>query len=398
MRSELAYNIIESYGLITGKTSRNILNKIINGEVIAKEELPKNVNQSQVDHLRILYQKKLEELKSLNIKPRYLPFYYLIKDKYPNFVWSAGQSNNEIDAPRVHNLRPSLLSLLLDQVNEMSDTILHRKYLCINKLPSSVINSLDKFMKQSGIYYPPANEMEEIVKLLFSGIAGNKLTVFIPICPDYAFTYTGNPTCPVEFTFTELGCENGIIAQWVLSAIKNLSETLKACHINAEFIVAMSDFEAFSEDNLKTFSITKEEFFRRTALSKEAFKAVCPINAKVMMFTELCNEEKWKTNIESIKQRFENKDYGYSGIDKNVLLRIVENRKALYSRWYGEKESLEDYINVVLDQGMMYAVMGIVINEHYQNCLVFAADNKVMRYFYSVARKIPTLYLNKIYS
>src|SRR5690606_13847928 len=134
---------------------------------------------------------------------------------------------------------------------------------------------------------------------------------------------------------------------------------------------------------------------RRVFLSKESFKSSCPVPANVIMFTELCDEQKWLRYIETVKRMFAEHNFGFSGIDRNLLLSIVANRKLLYSKWYGEKESLEDYIHVALDHGMMYTAMGMVINEHYENCLVFAADNKVMRYFYSVTKKPPTLYLKK---
>src|SRR5579872_1162708 len=290
MKAELAYNIIKQNRLIPGKFSRIILNKIILDEDIKQEELPANVNQNQIRELKILYQAKLAELQENQKRPRYLPFYHLIKDKYPGFVWN---SDNDLYAPRINNLRPSLLSLLLGLVSEENDRLLHRRYSCITNLPNSIVKFFDKFMKQSNIYYPPENEMKEVVKLLSIGLNKNKLTVFIPICPDYAFRYTDNPRCPVEFTFSELGCGNGIIAQWILSIIKNLAEFFEECGIEAEFVVAMADFEAFSEENLKIFGITKEEFLKRTFMSKEAFKKACSIPANVIMFTELCNEKNW---------------------------------------------------------------------------------------------------------
>lgn len=398
MKSELANNIMQHHHLVPGKISKVILNKIICDEKINQSDLPENITLLQIDQIRKLYQSKKIEFPSGQIKPRYLPFYHIIKDKYPSFIWNIDFPNTHLYAPRVSNLRPSLLSLLLELVSEERDTFLHRKYSCTSELPDSIANYLDKFMKQSNLYYPPEKEMQEIVKLLTVGLNNNKLTIFIPICPDYAFKYTGNPQCPVEFTFTELGCENGIIAQWILSALKNVAEFFNNCSIEVEFVVAMADFEAFAEENLKTFNITKEEFLRRNFLSKEAFKKACPISAKVIMFSELCDEKNWLSHIETVRNRFAQRDFGASDIDRNLLLTVVDNRKALYRKWYGEKESLDDYIQVALNQGMMYAAMGMVISEHFENCLVFAGDNKVMRYFYSVTKKIPTLYLNKKYS
>jgi methylase of polypeptide subunit release factors len=398
MKGERAYKIIQHNHLVLGKSSRIILNKIMNDEAFKEEELPENISQAQINQLKSMYQAKLAELKENKNQPRYLPFYHLIKDKYPSFVWNTEDTQHHLHAPRISNLRPSLLSLLLGLVSEERDTLLHRKYACVNRLPHAIAYRFDQFMKESNSFYPPENEMNEIVKLIELGLQKNKITIFIPVCPDYAYKYTNNPQCPVEFTFTELGCGNGIIAQWILSVLEKLAVFFSDCQIDAEFVIAMADFEAFAEENLKTFGISKAEFLRRTFLSKEAFKKACPIPAKVILFTELCNEEKWLQHIEAVKTMFMQRDFGASEIDRNILLSIVANRKALYSKWYGERESLEEYIQIALNQGMMYAAMGRVINEYFEHCLVFAADNKVMRYFYSVTKKIPTLYLKKTYS
>ena len=47
--------------------------------------------------------------------------------------------------------------------------------------------------------------------------------------------------------------------------------------------------------------------------------------------------------------------------------------------------------------GMEYGAMGLMIANHYPNCLVFGGDNDVMRYFYSIKERIPTLYLKRYY-
>jgi hypothetical protein len=402
-KSESAHKIMEKSKLINGNYSRKILNAIITNEEVKKESLLYDINIEQINDLRKAYHQKLYELAMDRITPRYLPFYYIIKDHLPSFTWDATSGpdkhkNIHIHAPRKNNLRPSLLSLLLGRVSEETDTLLHRKYPYINLLPNSVIKTLDCFMQQSEIYYPPEEEMMDIVDWLRRGLSGNKLTVFVPICPDYAFEYTGDPKCPVKFTFDNLGQGNGIIAQWILSAIKNLAVTFQSCHIQADLIVAMADFEAFSEENLRAIKIEKKEFLRRSHLSTQAFKIACPIRTSVIPFTDLCSEQKWMHHIKSIKQRFAREDYGSSRIDRKLLLNIVEKRRPLYERWYGKRKFIQDYIDIVLDQGAMYAAMGTVLHEHYGHCLVFGADNKVMRHFYSITTRIPTLYINKKYS
>ena len=137
---------------------------------------------------------------------------------------------------------------------------------------------------------------------------------------------------------------------------------------------------------------------RRTHLSTETFKAACPIKASVIPFHNLCDKQEWTQHIKLMKEHFSKTDYGFNEIDKKILLSIIEKRKSLYDRWYGKRNSLEDYIDIVLDQGAMYATMGSVLHKYYKHYLIFGADNKIMRFFYSVTKRTPTLYLNKKYS
>lgn len=403
MEKSAAYSIIQTTKLIPGKISRVILNKIIAHHTISPEELPEGITPSQIDDLRIAYKNKVSELNYQKIipkiTPRYLPFYLLIKEKIANFFWehSAANPNIYISSPRVKNLRPSLLSLLLDKIDSSKDTILDRKYSCLEKLPRKSISLLDRFMTENTIFYPPADEMQDVMRALSASLAGDQLTVFVPVCPDYAFEYTQDKNCPIRFTFTSLESGNGIIAQWLLQHLAQLQQTLQQCGIPAKFVVALTDYEAFSASNLQSFNLSEAEFLDKVYLSSQVFKMACPIDAEVVLFTDLCPKAQWLELMANVNNRFIKDDYGHSKINQAILMEIVENRKALYSRWYGERENLADYIEIVKEHGLMYAAMGYVLKQHFSNCLVFAADNKVMRYFYSVAGRMPCLYINKQY-
>lgn len=403
MKKSIAYSIIQEKKLIPGKISRGILNKIIADETINLEELPEGIALSQIDDLRIRYNNKISEMYHQPIIPRYLPFYLLIQEKLPTFFWehptSAKNSTNiYISSPRIKNLRPSLLSLLLDKVDSAKDTILDMKYSCLEKIPHQITSLLDRFMSEYNIFYPPEDEMSDVVRALTAGLMGDPLTIFLPVCPDYAFEYTNDKNCPIKFTFTSLGSGNGIIAQWLLQPLTELKNILQQCNIPAKFVVALADFEAFSESNLKSLNISEQDFLNKVYLSSQAFKASCPIDAEVLLFTDLCSKSHWLELITKINNMFVKDEYGLSKINQAILLEIVENRKALYTRWYGEKDTLEDYIEIVKQHGLMYAAIGFVLSQHFSNCLIFAADNKVMRYFYSVANRVPCLYVNKQYT
>lgn len=77
-------------------------------------------------------------------------------------------------------------------------------YININLLAYPIIEIIDALFKKIKIFYPPEAEMKLIVDWLIKGLSGEKLTIFSPICPDYATVQTGNKECPIQFTFEYL--------------------------------------------------------------------------------------------------------------------------------------------------------------------------------------------------
>lgn len=399
MKKNIAAEIISHHKLIPGPISRKILTAIATGKEL-DSTLATWIDSDQLDLLRKNYLEKSSDLR-LSRTPKYLPFYHLIKNKIPSFSWEINGDNLKpqvnFKSPKISKIRPSLLSLLLEKLNSRHDLFLYQNYQCTNLITTPIIEIIDALFKKITIFYPSEAEMELIVHWLIKGLSGEKLTIFSPICPDYATVQTGNKECPVQFTFEYLGNRNGIVGSWIAECLPDLVNILKSINIQLDVIVSMSDFEAFSAENVAKFNLTRKEFLDRITESTETFKKECKTSAKVMMFTELCNENNWNYHIEKMKERFFKKDFGYSKINHCKLMEITDNRKALYKRWHGEKGSLEKYIDVTLDQGLFYAVMGQILSEKFENCLVFAADNKVMRFFYSVTKPLPTLYLDRTY-
>src|SRR5262245_59498499 len=107
------------------------------------------MSYDQLISLKAQYVKKCAELQYVPKTPRYLPFYHIIQEKFPSFGWrfadTINHKNTAIHAPRVKNLRPSLLSLLLNKVDVSKDTFLYQKYKCIERLPDRTVAMLDAF-------------------------------------------------------------------------------------------------------------------------------------------------------------------------------------------------------------------------------------------------------------
>lgn len=403
MEKETAKAVINSYNLIPGKIGRKILLAIENNIPILAHDLPEGITLKQIEDLRSLYCKKAKQIPPGKY-PRNFIFYHLIKDKISEFHWKIehdsiddhARINVEINSPRVKNLRPSLLSLLLDKVDPSQDFLLQRKYKCIDKLPISTLKTISALMEEMEIVYPNERNMQQIVYWLLTGLSGQILTIFSPVCPDYSVEATGNSHCPYRHTFNELGNGLGLIAKRILDVLPVFVKNLNQCGIKTEIIVGLGDFEAFSETNLKRLKITQEEFLNRLSKSKNAFEKACKVSATVYMITDMLGGPKhWLATHQLFADRLLKKDYGASSLSYKKLSEIVRKRKNLYDRWYGKKQLL-DHIPQLLTQGAEYAAMGSILSQ-FDNCLILGADNDAMGPFYSVVVELPTLYLKRFY-
>lgn len=401
MKKETAKDLINRYRLIPGNIGRKILYAIENNLPISTIDLPKGVSHKQIEDIKVLYKNKAEFLSSGNY-PRNIIFYHLIKDKIPNFEWEiecsngSAKKNVEIKSPRVKNLRPSLLSLLLDKVDPCLDFRLHREYKCVAQLSVSHLKIISDLMEEMEIVYPGERQMKKIIDWIQAGLNGSVLTIFSPVCPDYSVEATGNPDCPYRHTFNELGSSLGLIAKRILNALPLIVKSLNNCGIEVNIIVGVGDFEAFADANLKRLNITQIEFLKRVRKSKIAFEESCKVPTSVYMITDMFGGSKeWYKIYQKFVDRLNEENYGASRLSSKVLLQIVRKRKNLYDRWYGKKQ-LIDHIPQVIMQGAEYAAMGCMLNK-YNNCLILGADNDAMSPFYSVYKEIPTLYLKRFY-
>ena len=404
MDKEGARIIINKYNLLSGKISRQILKAIQGKQDFDTNSLPRNISIEKLHQLRKLYQEKLLDLEKMKVQeeyPRHLPFYYILKDKFPSFSWVTNKSlanGVEINAPRIENLRPSLISLLINDIIIEKDTPLPRQYLCVKKLPPDLVRSFFTLMEDIQALYPDNTNMEGIVSWLYNGLQGRPLTIFSAVCPDYSVEKTGDPQCLYKHTFNELGSNIGLVAQRILDALPRFENFFKQYNIKVTPIIAMGDFEAYAEDNLKRLNISNSEFLSRLQKSHNLTKKSSKVPVNTIMFTELCEGyNRWDIYFKKYKTMLDEGNYGNSNLDKKSLLDIIKARKPLYDRWLGKRNRLEDYLPQLLGQGAEYATMGAIINQNYNNCLILGADHSVMAPFYKVDQFIPTLYLKRFY-
>lgn len=354
--------------------------------------------------LRLRYQRVLRDrLENRPAFPRNLPFYLLVQDKYPDFRWEVVE--DDAGTPRVHfenmptlgKLRPSLLSLLLDRVpatSNRSDMLA----LQLADLPPELVDALrDTFVRADAARPTPA-EIEEIGQWLRKGLAGEELTVFTPICPDYAYEETGNPALPYRVTFDGLGDGIGIVAGRALLAVPLFVENMRRCGLNVHSVIGSGDFEAFSTENLERLKLSETQFLDKVQSSSDTFRAQCTIEVESLMITDMCGGRSgWERLIDETHRRLESRDYGEARLDPKSIRRILAARKKLYEAWFERGPDPEAYLDVLHAQGAEYAVMGKIVAQRYAHPLVLGADHPAMRPFYGVHGRMPVIYLRGVY-
>lgn len=373
--------ITHNYTLVTSRESREILKAIQQDVPFENLNLSANINTLRLVELRVLYKEKKKEIEKLydeGTYPTNLPFYYILKEKYPRFSWKIDSTetnqtshNVTIEAPRINNVRLSLVSLLINDINTNKDTILHRRYPCINLLPSPSVSSLANLMEDLEVLYPDLDTMEHIVTWLQKGLQGEPLTLFSPTCPDYSVEKVENSSYPYQYTFNELGSGIGIVAKRILEALPSLDKFFRDHSLNVTPIVAMCDFEALDESNLRRLKLTTEEFLGKVRKSLSVIQESSTVSLSTFMFTDLCGgHTSWDKCLKEFQKMFADNNYGNSNLTQEKLLEIVKARKPLYDKWQGERARLEDYLPQLIKQGAEYAAMGATIPQQFKNCMI----------------------------
>lgn len=405
MEKKSALNTIKANNLIPGPISREILRLLINDELFDKERYKNYISIEQFLNLRKNYLEKIIELTKSgeynNDSPKYFPFYKLIQEKYPNVTWIIRPDLQrkpivKFVSPKVKNIRPSLLSLLLNKVVSYN-CLLTEKYSCFERLPEDGIKILSAFIEKVEALYPSDNQMQKIVEWLAICLKNQKATVFLPICPDYSAEPVNSVKYFFKHNFQNLGSGIGLIAQRILKILPYLQEMFIKLDVQPTIISGIADFEGYSEGNLQKLNLTEEQFLEQVNLSRLAFEKKSKITT-LMIAEKFGGKDKWLKIKQQIRKDFESGNFGNCNVEPTTaLLNVARKRAVLYSRWYGKKTSLNEYIPIALEQSLDYAIMGIFIRENWENCLVLAADNDVMAPFYSYSKAIPTLYLKRYY-
>jgi hypothetical protein len=394
---QYAKEIIQKEKLISGEVSKKILSAIRNQCKVDLTILPQKIPATKIAQLKKIYDEGVRKNQHQQGSPRNNIFYNIIKSKIPAFSWEIRGKNVVFNNPKIANLEPSLLSLLLMDIKFDNNSIMHR-YTCLKELPKKLSCEIIQLFEKIQILYPDTENMQRIVSWLNAGLRGETLYIFSLACPDYSAEATGDPQCPFRHTFNEVHSGIGLIARRILDAIPVIKQSLAKFNIDFIPILAMADYEILPDANLKTLKISSDEFLKRIESSRSLFKKNCSIFIETPHVTELCGgHEKWKDIHSYFRDRFNKNDFGAARINETILNETLKAREKLYARWHGFKEKIEEYLPILLGQGAEYAAVGEIVSRTYKNCLILGADHSVFAPFYNINQSIPLLYLKRFY-
>lgn len=206
----------------------------------------------------------------------------------------------------------------------------------------------------------------------------------MPVCPDYS--YKINKHGRYEYTFKNLGCGVGLVAQ---KAIKNseiinlIGKQFPTGLIDYKINILVGDFEATLE-NCTALNETLSSFQRKCQQSASAIQEKSK-DIYTGVFTMLCDGiEQWRSVNAYVKyfcklDTFADLGTLYPEINHE---RSLISRIPLYRKWFGDSADIK---SIFLRQIVEYATMGLMIKRSYgENAVIIASDHRAMRKYYNL--------------
>jgi hypothetical protein len=395
MKQGQARAIAEQYALPETELSRQVMKSIFTGDD-CPSSTPHSI-RSCLDGLRADYFRMRDKL-GAEVKPRYLPFYLLIQEKYPGFNWleSAGQLQIET---YFRGFKPNLLSYLLEMIppDEIATTAKISKQV-EDGVPVWLTAACREVFEQQGVCSLTPQDWLRLQRWIQAGRRGETLSLVSPVCPDYSAEQ--GESRAYRFTFSSVGTGVGLACMRLFESLAVLAKlfTRLGRSPNIKVFVLLGDFEAFSATNCQRMGLSMEAFLARLRQSCASILAAAPLPLEVQLFTDCCGGmEGWQLGYGQMKARMTEAGL-QAGTGHPLVGAIAEARKPLYRRWFGDAQDDPHFFEkLVIDQGIEYALMGDVIERGFKNPLVIGADHHKMAPFYNFAADMPVMYLDRNY-
>jgi hypothetical protein len=324
----------------------------------------------------------------------------------PRFSWSVEDDDRHLAErvsflpPHVETLLPSLASLLLGRTVGVEDEVsgYWRRVRAFEEELRVYEGPLQTVLMALEAIPPSDNNLRRSLEWIRMGMNGEKITVFIPVCPDYATEPIANSARPYRFTFDGIGSGAGLVGERVVQILPRFLEATSRLGIAVKIFVGGGDFESLSAANLRRIGVDKEVFQERVKEGLQAIERRVESRIHTLGIMDLCGgEEAWMKLTSQFRIMMANGDFGKSGLAYHDLLSIVDSRRALYTRWFGAVRTRTSHLYTLLEQAAEYAAMGWLAENRLSRCLVFGADHFAMVPFYGLASAVPVVYAERTY-
>ncbi len=390
-------------GLITKDVSRRILNAITSRHVDCDVlEIAESLGLvREVEVLQKNYEDELRRLPQDQIAFRNFPFYRMIERVMPEFEWSyrdvdAPSERVLINGPRVAGRRVPLLSLLLEQEKVRSNVDKDPFAEAFENTPFTRVQ-VDRIREvlSSGIFRAPSRAALRTLALRFSqAAAGNRLTLFSPVCPDYS--YEPLPNGRFQYTFESLGDGIGLVARRLMENLPVMVDLVGSLGLDCDVVIGAGDFEGYDQSNVARLGVDQNQFVERVRRSCERIVAGMPIPVEHRLIGEMVGgQADWESAMQEAIARLEKKSS--DGDEREYMLAAIRARKRLYTQWYGVRDRDADFLPLLIRQAAEYALIGKCVGETFECPVVIGFDHHVMSHFYSEYRPVAAIYTDCIY-
>ena len=375
--------------------SRRLLSYIKFGQSQEKPKILESISEETITQLSRQYSEKKRELEKerWNGRPANEPFYIMILEKYP-IIFPENKftlKNFEALGLNLGTLLVFDLTQIIAQHVELSSSLEIEGSRA--SLPRELVTDLFALFRETNASYPRYWD-ERIFDWIYKGLDGQSLTIFSPVCPDYSCEEIDGS---LRYTFNSLGSGIGMVAQSILNVLPQFLRFCAKHQLWVKACIGMADFEALEPENCDRLEIARELFFERVEDSRKAIAGRVGRSVKVVMCTSLYGGKyHWQKMKVDYEERFSKGDFGESALNHERLLAILKKRKSLYERWYGVRDSLEEYLPQLYSQGAQCAGVATIAS-NLSNCLILGADDQAMAPFYDVVQAFPVLYIKSNY-
>jgi hypothetical protein len=294
------------------------------------------------------------------------------------------------------------------------------EYVEIGKLPAHIQKKAKFMIDELGdigldlaitlfkadILLPPKKIVKQLLATIKRGLAGECVMLTGCFCPDYAYRTKVEQVNQYEYTFDSLNGGVGLVAQQFVRVLPCIIDFFVQHGITYSVKLAIADFEANSEEVLKSVNMDYEAFIIKCEESLVAFaQEFAEIEMELVLFERDWSQGRLSRYTNEIRHKMVQRDFG--DIERNTGKRpmrevefIAKNGASFYRRWYERPEMTQQEIEtLVIAQGAEYAALGRILQEDFGNMPVIqiAGDRPKMQMFNTFMTNIPTLCCKRVY-